>query len=76
MWGIPAAVFFVAFLHRVVPGVIAKDVMEAFGATALARKRRQLATNPLGQPLASLLLVQVKGLLQLVRGLLAALGKA
>ena len=53
-----------------------RRVEKAFGATALARKRRQLATNPLGQPLASLLLVQVKGLLQLVRGLLAALGKA
>ena len=33
MWGIPAAIFFIAFLHRVVPGVIAKDVMQAFGAT-------------------------------------------
>jgi MFS family permease len=33
MWGIPAAIFFIAFIHRVVPGVIAKDVMQAFGAT-------------------------------------------
>ena len=33
MWGIPAAVFFIAFLHRVVPGIVAKDVMQAFGAT-------------------------------------------
>jgi MFS family permease len=33
MWGNPAAIFFIAFLHRVVPGVIAKDVMQAFGAT-------------------------------------------
>ena len=33
MWGIPAAIFFIAFLHRVVPGVVAKDLMQAFGAT-------------------------------------------
>jgi len=33
MWGVPAAIFFIAFLHRVVPGVVAKDLMQAFGAT-------------------------------------------
>jgi MFS family permease len=33
MWGIPAAIFFIAFLHRVAPGIVAKDIMETFGAT-------------------------------------------
>ena len=33
MWGIPAAIFFIAFLHRVAPGIVAKDIMEAFGAS-------------------------------------------
>jgi MFS family permease len=33
MWGIPAALFLVAFFHRVAPGVLAKDLMHAFGAT-------------------------------------------
>lgn len=33
MWGIPAALFLVAFFHRVAPGVIAKELMQAFGAT-------------------------------------------
>jgi MFS family permease len=33
MWGIPAFVFFFAFLHRVAPGVIVKEIMQAFGAT-------------------------------------------
>jgi MFS family permease len=33
MWAIPAALFLVAFLHRVAPGVLAKDLMQAFGAT-------------------------------------------
>jgi len=33
MWGIPAALFFIAFFHRVAPGVIAKELMQAFGAT-------------------------------------------
>ena len=33
MWGIPAAIFFIAFIHRVVPGIVAKDLMQAFGAT-------------------------------------------
>ena len=31
MWGIPAFVFFFAFLHRVAPGVIVKEIMQAFG---------------------------------------------
>ena len=30
MWGIPAFVFLFAFLHRVAPGVVAKDIMRAF----------------------------------------------
>src|SRR3990172_4499953 len=33
MWGIPASLFFFAFLHRVAPGVIVKDIMQAFGAS-------------------------------------------
>jgi sugar phosphate permease len=33
MWGIPALVFLIAFLHRAAPGVIAKDLMQAFGMT-------------------------------------------
>jgi sugar phosphate permease len=33
MWGIPALIFLVAFLHRALPGVIAKDLMQAFNAT-------------------------------------------
>jgi MFS family permease len=33
MWSIPASLFFIAFFHRVAPGVIAKDLMQAFGAT-------------------------------------------
>jgi len=33
MWGIPTFLFLVAFVHRVAPGVLAKDLMEAFGAT-------------------------------------------
>lgn len=33
MWGIPALLFLVAFVHRVAPGVIAKDLMQAFDAS-------------------------------------------
>ena len=33
MWGIPTFLFLIAFGHRVAPGVIAKDLMEAFSAT-------------------------------------------
>jgi MFS family permease len=33
MWGIPALLFLIAFFHRVAPGVIAKDLMQAFDAT-------------------------------------------
>src|SRR6202162_2619523 len=33
MWGIPAFLFFFAFLHRVAPGVIVKDIMQTFGAS-------------------------------------------
>jgi len=33
MWGIPALIFLIAFLHRAAPGVIAKDLMQAFGMT-------------------------------------------
>jgi MFS family permease len=33
MWGIPALLFLVAFFHRVAPGVIARDLMQAFDAT-------------------------------------------
>lgn len=33
MWGIAAYLFLIAFLHRVAPGVLARDFMEAFNAT-------------------------------------------
>ncbi len=33
VWGVPAALFFLAFFHRVAPGVLAKDLMQAFHAT-------------------------------------------
>ena len=33
MWGIAAYLFLIAFLHRVAPGVLARDFMEAFHAT-------------------------------------------
>jgi predicted MFS family arabinose efflux permease len=33
MWSIPAAIFFIAFLHRVVPGIVARDIMQAFDAS-------------------------------------------
>jgi MFS family permease len=34
MWGIPAFLFLFAFFHRAAPGVFAKELMQAFGATA------------------------------------------
>jgi MFS family permease len=33
MWGIPALIFLIAFLHRAAPGVLAKELMQAFGFT-------------------------------------------
>lgn len=33
MWAIPAALFLVAFFHRVAPGVLAKELMQAFDAS-------------------------------------------
>jgi sugar phosphate permease len=33
MWSIPALIFLIAFLHRAAPGVIARDLMQAFDAT-------------------------------------------
>ena len=33
MWGFPAVLFLIAFFHRAAPGVIAKDLMQTFGAT-------------------------------------------
>jgi MFS family permease len=33
MWGVPAALFLIAFFHRAAPGVIARDLMQTFGAT-------------------------------------------
>jgi sugar phosphate permease len=36
MWGIPALVFLIAFLHRAAPGVIAKELMQAFDMTGAA----------------------------------------
>jgi MFS family permease len=32
-WGLPAFLFLIAFFHRAAPGVIAKELMQAFGAT-------------------------------------------
>jgi MFS family permease len=34
MWGIPALLFFIGFFHRAAPGVIAKELMQAFDATS------------------------------------------
>jgi MFS family permease len=34
MWGIPALIFLIAFLHRAAPGVLAKELMQAFGITS------------------------------------------
>ena len=34
MWSIPALLFLIAFFHRLAPGVMAKDLMQAFGVTA------------------------------------------
>jgi MFS family permease len=33
MWGIPTVLFLIGFFHRVAPGVIAKELMQAFDAT-------------------------------------------
>jgi sugar phosphate permease len=33
MWGIPALLFLIGFFHRVAPGVMAHDLMQAFDAT-------------------------------------------
>src|SRR5262249_57308888 len=33
MWGVPAFLFLFAFFHRAAPGVFAKELMLAFGAT-------------------------------------------
>jgi MFS family permease len=33
MWSFPAALFLIAFFHRAAPGVIAHELMEAFGVT-------------------------------------------
>jgi MFS family permease len=33
MWGIPALLFLIAFAHRVAPGIIARELMQAFHAT-------------------------------------------
>lgn len=33
MWGIASFLFLIAFLHRVAPGVLARDLMQAFNAT-------------------------------------------
>jgi len=33
MWGIPTVLFSLAFFHRTAPGVIAKELMQAFAAT-------------------------------------------
>ena len=33
MWGIPAALFCIAFFHRTAPGIIARELMQSFGVT-------------------------------------------
>jgi len=33
MWAVPAFLFLIAFFHRAAPGVFAKDLMQAFGAS-------------------------------------------
>ena len=33
MWSLPAALFLIAFFHRAAPGVMAHDLMQAFGVT-------------------------------------------
>jgi MFS family permease len=33
VWGIPSLIFLIAFFHRAAPGVLAKDLMQAFHAT-------------------------------------------
>src|SRR5438045_334260 len=33
MWALPAFLFLIGFFHRAAPGVIARDVMQAFGGT-------------------------------------------
>jgi sugar phosphate permease len=33
MWGIPALLFLIGFFHRVAPGVMARELMQAFDAT-------------------------------------------
>jgi MFS family permease len=33
VWAVPAFLFLVAFFHRAAPGVVAKELMQAFGAT-------------------------------------------
>ncbi|MBI3635473.1 MAG: MFS transporter [Candidatus Rokubacteria bacterium] len=33
MWGVPAVLFFIAFFHRVAPGVMARELMDEFRAT-------------------------------------------
>jgi MFS family permease len=33
MWGLPALIFLIAFLHRAAPGVLAKELMQAFSIT-------------------------------------------
>lgn len=32
MWSLPALLFLIAFFHRVAPGVMAKEIMQAFGS--------------------------------------------
>jgi len=33
MWGLPSALFYFAFMHRVAPGVMARELMQSFEAT-------------------------------------------
>src|SRR6266403_95949 len=50
MWSIPAGLFLVAFFHRNAPGVMACDLMEAFGVTGAVMGLGTLAMGAAGGP--------------------------
>ena len=55
MWAIPAFLFLIGFFHRAAPGVIARDLMQAFDApTAVASCGRRDSTTVAPQGLALL----------------------
>lgn len=52
MWSIPALLFLIAFFHRVAPGVMARDLMQSFGAPPVTRGSRPPVGARLGSPTA------------------------